>query len=141
MSFRVTNWIYSVGSMAMLVIVPAKLWLRPLSVSLFQRRVLWVSWFMVLAPIAFLIYISIAFDFHNCPYPSRAFPYMPSGRLAMSMLVPFMLVFVSGLDQLLERFPERAKFTILSGLLLLMVTLETITNWKAFADPYNWFHV
>ena len=106
-----------------------------------QYRALWFSLFLFAATIAFLIYISISIDFHDCLYPSRNFPYVVSGRLALGALIPFMLLFVFGLDRILSRLDLPIKFFVLVALNLVMLITEFATNGPAFYDEYNWFHV
>lgn len=85
--------------------------------------------------------MSIIYDFHNCPYPSRAHPYFTSGRLLLGALIPFLLFIVYGLDRLLARFEDVTKFITLAAIVLTMLLLETATNWPAFSSDYNWFHL
>lgn len=66
---------------------------------------------------------------------------MLSGRLALGALIPFMLLFVSGLDQVLSRLDLRLKYYILAALNLMMLIAEFATNHRAFSDRYNWYHM
>ncbi|MDR3378777.1 MAG: hypothetical protein P4M10_08850, partial [Verrucomicrobiae bacterium] len=111
------------------------------SVPELQRRVLWMSFFMFASAAAFLVYISVAFDFHDCFYPSREFPYLYCGRQALAALIPFMLVFTTGLDTLLARWRDRSKFILLGALLGLILAAEAAANRELFADSFNWFHL
>jgi hypothetical protein len=140
LSFPLANWIYTTATVGLLVLALAKITLQPAAVSAAQGRVLWMSFFICLSAVAFLVYISIAHDFHDSPYPSRDFPYLVSGRQTLGALIPFLLLFVSGLDNLLERFRDQVKLVVLAALALLMLGVEAASNWKAFFDPYNWFH-
>lgn len=141
LSFRLADWIYTVVTLGLLALPLIRIIRQPASLPRSQRRVLWMSFFIFLSAAAFLILISISFDFHNCDYPSRDLPYLFSGRQALAALIPFMLLFVSGLDDLLERFNNRVKFTVLGAVLLLMLAVEAASNWRAFFDEYNWFHL
>jgi hypothetical protein len=53
------------------------------------RQVLWTCALSFAALVAFLVLLSIAFDFGDCPYPSREHPYFTSGRLLNAAAVPF----------------------------------------------------
>jgi hypothetical protein len=103
-------------------------------------RVVDVVWIFA-TPVAFLAFCSISFDFHDCPNPSRDLPYLFAGRQALGALIPFMLLFVSGLDNLLERLYAGTKFIVLGGLLVLVLAVEAAADRAIFADAYNWFHM
>jgi hypothetical protein len=141
LSFRLADWIYTIATIGLLGFALVKMTLQPASVSRSQCQALWMSFSIFASAAAFLVFISIAFDFHDSPYPTPESPYLYCGRQALAALIPFMLLFVSGLDNLSERFPDRVKFIILGALLLLILSVEAASNWPAFADPYNWFHL
>ncbi len=106
-----------------------------------QRQALWFGWGCFAAAAAFLGFLSIIYDFHDCFYPSREHPYFTSGRLMLGALIPFLLLFVFGLDCALKHFGDTAKFFALTGIILLMLATEIATDWPVFPNPYNWFHL
>ncbi len=106
-----------------------------------QRQALRFALTGFLASAGGLALLSVMYDFGNCFYPSRAHPYFTSGRLALGALVPFMLLFVFGMDRALGRLGTRAKFLVLAGMILLMLASETATDWPVFSSSYNWFHL
>jgi Predicted membrane protein (DUF2142) len=106
-----------------------------------QGQTLWFSFGCFAAAIAFLGFLSIIYDFQDCFYPSREHPYFTSGRLMLGALVPFLLLFVYGLDRALEKFGNAAKFYALAGILVFMLVTETTIDWRIFPNPYNWFHM
>jgi hypothetical protein len=108
-----------------------------------QRRALWFSFFACLAAVAFLGFLSIIYDFHDCICPSRERPFWTAGRLLLGALIPFSLLFVHGLDRILGRLKldDSSKFRVLGSLLIFMLVAETVTNWPVFANEYNWFHM
>jgi hypothetical protein len=106
-----------------------------------QCRALWFGFFALAAAAAFLGFLSIFYDFQDCFYPSRAHPYFTSGRLMLGALIPFMLLFVYGLDRVLNGFGSPAKFLALGAMILFMLISEIITDWRIFPNPYNWFHL
>ena len=55
---------------------------------------------LVVASVLFLAALSIPFDFHQCFYPSRAYPYFVSGRIISGTILPFALIYLSGLEYL-----------------------------------------
>jgi hypothetical protein len=141
LSFRAASWAYVLVTLSLLVAAVAVILRRSAGPPWPVRRALWFSLFTFASCAGFLVYVSIRFDFHECHYPSRAIPYLFSGRLALGALIPFMLLLVSGLDRVLERFSVRAKFLVLGALILAMLANEIATDWPVFASKYNWFHL
>ncbi len=101
------------------------------------------SWLMLCAGVAFLVYISVSWDFGPFWfYPSRNDPVLSSGRLILASLIPFCLLLVVGLDEwvrLLGRPWLRAP--ILLALLMSTALSEFILHWPVLASPYNAFHL
>jgi hypothetical protein len=93
------------------------------------------------AALAFFALISVMYDFHNAPNPTREHPYVREGRLMLGLLIPFMLALVYGLDRLLKHFGNTTKFFVLAGMVLVMLATEVATDWPAFANPFNWYHL
>jgi 4-amino-4-deoxy-L-arabinose transferase-like glycosyltransferase len=135
------SWFYEFATIILLLVTLAKIIRRPAPLFQTECRALRFSFFLFAASVAFLVFISIRFDFHNCTYPSRAFPYLISGRLMLGALIPSMLLFVSGLDRILQRFKLPTKFLILAALNLAMLIAEFVTDQPAFFDKYNWYHM
>ncbi len=103
---------------------------------------LWLALASFAAAVAFLGFLSIAFDFGQCFYPSREHPYFTSGRLLCGALIPFLLLYVYGLDQVLGRIKNRATpILVLSAVVLLILISETGINRPAFHSQYNFFHL
>ena len=129
-------------SLTCLVLAMAGLWSRANTLNRLQRRGLWLSLGCVVAGIVFLGFLSIIYDFHDCVYPSRKYPYFASGRLLLGMAIPFLLLCIYGLDHLLMRMKNKwIRPLTLAGLILFMLITETVTNWPLFASAYNWFHI
>jgi hypothetical protein len=106
-----------------------------------QRQALWFGFGCFAAAVAFLGFLSIIYDFHDCFYPSSEHPYFTSGRLMLGALIPFLLLFVFGLDQALKKFGDAVKFSVLAAIILSMLATEIATDWPVFSNPYNWFHM
>lgn len=106
-----------------------------------QRRALAMALAAVVAVFAFYGFLSIIYDFHDCMYPSRARPYFISGRLLLGALIPFLLLFAFGLDNVLQKLGNTRKFVALAGLVMIMLGAETITNWPVFSSQYNWYNM
>ena len=92
--------------------------------------------------VGILILISVSFDFGTSYYPSREKPFLPSGRLIMGSLVPFLIMFVGGLDVLLGWLRMRfARVPLLVIMVNFMATAEITYSMQVFASQYNWFHL
>ncbi|MGA2246555.1 MAG: DUF2142 domain-containing protein [Verrucomicrobiota bacterium] len=141
MALRVPSWIYEFATAGLLAVALAKTLQPPALTSLPQRRVLWFGFFAFASSAAFLFFSSISYNFNQCPIPTPQIPYLTNGRHALGALIPFMLVFVSGLDQLMCRASLRTKFLALAVILLSMLGTEVVSDRRAFGDPYNWFHL
>ena len=59
----------------------------------------------------------------------------------LGALIPFLLLFVFGLDVALKKFGNVAKFSALAGIVLFMLVSEITTDWVIFPNAYNWFHM
>jgi uncharacterized membrane protein len=105
-----------------------------------QRRVLWLAMACVIAPIVFLAFLSLQFDFGACINPSRERPYFFQGRLMLGALIPFATLYVYGLSRLLRHKPGLVLGTV--GAIAITITIsEVLANRVAFTSPYNWFHM
>jgi len=108
----------------------------------FERSSLGPALALFLLSLAFLASVSVAYDFGDCFYPSRALPYLSSGRLALAALVPFAALYVSGLDALLpSRLPPVIRWTVLIGGVASMTISEWLMSRVAFQSGFNWFHL
>jgi hypothetical protein len=117
-------------------------WLRrPTPFTTPQFRAVGLAFLCLLASFAFFALLSVKYDFHDCFYPSRAQPYFVSGRLLLGLLVPFLMLFVCGLDRLMNRFHSITKFAVLFALLAFMLASEISIDSPVFDCAYNWFHL
>jgi hypothetical protein len=132
---------YAILSVGLVALTLAALFRRPAVTTTPQWQVLWFAFGCFTAALVFFGWLSIIYDFQNCFYPSRAHPYFTSGRLLLGALIPFLLLFVFGLDRALTRFSNSAKFFMLAGIILFMLISEITIDWPIFANPYNWFHM
>lgn len=107
-----------------------------------QRQALWLSFCSFVAAIGYLAFLSIIFDFGNEHNPSRARPYFTAGRMILGALIPFMLLYLYGLDQILGRFKAQwARPVVLTAMVLFMLVTEVAVDWTVFSNQYNWFHM
>jgi hypothetical protein len=133
--------IYVLASIFFTGIALVNLLPRSKAVTAPQRQALWLGFGCFAAAVAFLGFLSIIYDFHNCFYPSHEHPYFTSGRLMLGALIPFLLLFVFGLDRALKNFSGAAKFSTLAAIIFFMLVTEITIDWPIFQNPYNWFHM
>jgi hypothetical protein len=132
---------YWASSLLFPAIALASLVWKRASVSPFQRGILWLSAWIIAAGIGFLAFDSIIFDFGKGYYPSQAYPYFSSGRLMIGALIPFLLLYVYGLEKVLRPLKNELALTVaVIGIVLMMTISEYFVNLPAFSSPYNWFH-
>ncbi|HWY78657.1 MAG TPA: DUF2142 domain-containing protein, partial [Verrucomicrobiae bacterium] len=107
-----------------------------------RRSSLWLSLASFVAAVAYLAALSTAFDFGGCVYPSRAHPYFISGRLLSGVLVPFLLLYAMGLDQLFGRGKSDLPRWCALGVAVLIATIsEIVLQVPVFSSQYNLFHM
>ena len=138
MAWPKSNFIFTALSLALLIpALPASFRAIPPA----QRNALWLSMACFMAALGFFGMMSTVYDFHACPNPSREHPYFQAGRMILGMLIPFLLFFVYGLDRALNKFGNTVKFVTLGTMILGMLALEIATDWPAFSNPFNWYHL
>ena len=136
----VVDAIYTISSIGLVGVAVIALVSR--SVTAPQRQALWFGFGGFLAAVAFLGFLSVIYDFHDCVYPSRAHPYFTSGRLILGALIPFFLLYLYGLDRALCCVKNSwVRPLVLSGMILFMLISEIVIDWRLFPNAYNWFHL
>ncbi|HTV39634.1 MAG TPA: DUF2142 domain-containing protein [Candidatus Sulfotelmatobacter sp.] len=136
-----TEFVYSILSLALLApVCPVLLPQRSNEPNLL-RLALGLSLVCFAAELVFYAMLSVIYDFHDCPNPTREHPYFQAGRMMLGALIPFLLLFVYGMDRVLSRFGVRTKFSILLACLGVMLAVEVATDWPALFNEYNWFHL
>jgi hypothetical protein len=142
LTLPVVNTLYAILSIGFVGAALVSLLRRPDNVTEPQRRALWFAFGSFAAGVAFLGFLSIIYDFHNCFYPSREHPYFTSGRLIGGTLIPFLLLFVYGMDRVLAPAKSAwARPLALIAMLLFMLISEIVTDWPVFPCQYNWYHM
>lgn len=134
-----TGLVYTVFSL--FLICMALPGLRRRGTARLASSTLRLSLVCVVAALGFFGFLSVIYDFHNCVNPSREHPYFRAGRMLLGMLIPFLLLTASGLDRALGRFGNSAKFGVLAVLVFAMLAVEVATDWPAFFNAYNWYHM
>jgi hypothetical protein len=94
------------------------------------------------AGVAFLAFLSLIYDFGECPNPSRDHPYFIAGRLILGALIPFLLLLLYGINSFLREVKNpRVRPAVIVAMILFMLISEIITDRSVFASQYNWFHM
>jgi len=140
MRWPVADWFYIASSGVMIVVFSVRFVREWESSTATQRWAELQALFMVLGSVLFMAAISLPFDFHNCMYPSQANPFFLSGRIISGALLPFVLIFVSGMEFLLA--PIR-KWVSPAAVLACLMVFITITEFQirrvVFSSPNNFF--
>jgi len=132
--------IYAIST-ALVIIAAVIMLLRRRSNDKDRQIVLWLAFLTFLSITAFLIILSVSFDFGQCPYPSREHPYFTSGRLLNAAAVPFFLLFVFVIDRVGRSIKrEWVRWALLGATVLLMICSQLQANAPAFSSRYNFFH-
>ncbi len=134
--------VYTISSIGFIGVALVALLPRFTVVTQLQRQALWLGFWCLIAAVAFLGFLSLIYNFHDCLYPSQAHPYFTSGRLMLGALIPFLLLFVYGLDRTLSCTKRHwPRWLALGGFVLFMLVSEIAIDWRIFPNPYNWFHM
>ena len=133
---------YWISSLLLPGVALVTLFWKRSGITAWQRQAFWLSLCCFAAAIAFLGLNSIAFDFGTCFYPSPAYPYLTSGRLLCGALIPFLVLYVHGLDSALRPVKSgAARMLALGGIVLLIAISELVVSLPAFSSEFNWFHL
>jgi hypothetical protein len=107
-----------------------------------ERAAQWLGLAAFLLSLLLLAGLSLVFDFGGCFYPSRAHPFLTSGRLALAALLPFVALYLSGLEVLLPgRRGAALRWALLIAMVTWMTASEAALSRAAFHSAYNWFHL
>jgi hypothetical protein len=141
LSSRIADGFYAISSLFLLCAAMTGIrWDTRLSV--FQRQALLLAACAFGAALAFLALLSVQFDFGQCIYPSRAYPYFTSGRLISGALIPFALLYAYGVIRLLSRAGNALLPLIVLATIMVSVSIsDALLNYEVFASEHNWFHL
>ena len=133
---------YWISSLLLPGVVLVNLFRKPSGNAPAQRKVFWLCLGCLGAAVAYFGLLSIVFDFGKCVNPSRAHPFFTSGRLLGGALIPFLVLYVHGLDTGLGLIKSQtARLLALGGVVLFVVISEIAVNLPVFSSEYNWFHL
>lgn len=106
------------------------------------RPALWLAFGIFAASILLLATISLAFNFGAFTSPSSTHPFLTSGRLLSGALIPFLLLYVYGLDRLQSRVFRDGPHWFVLGVMVAFISIsEIVLNAPALSSGYNWFHL
>jgi hypothetical protein len=107
-----------------------------------QQNMTWLAFGSFISLVLFMVMISVSFDFGNCFYPSNFYPFFVSGRLITAAMIPFLLLYVQGLNSAFSWIKnENYRIIVLIIIVLFITTTETIFRWNVFYSDYNFFHL
>jgi len=107
------------------------------------RFTLCMSFAAVVVSVLFLAVLSTLYDFGDCFNPSRGRPYFVSGRLISGVLVPFLLIYLDGLQRIWSMLTRRriGPIVLVTLIAIVIVCSEIVVTAKVFTSDYNWFHL
>ena len=86
--------------------------------------------------------LSFAFEFPPFNYPSSEKPFFVSGRLLSAALIPFIALYLIGLNTLMTHLKnEKIKLSVLCLLALIITATELSIHYQIFESKYNFFHI
>jgi hypothetical protein len=95
--------------------------------------------------VATLAALSLPFVFDAATNPTASRPYFTQGRLISGVLLPFLLLYVRGLEVATARLPtgagRRLGWAVLLALALAISISELALTWPVFASEYNAYHL
>ena len=142
MDLPAVDTVYCILTLGFLVFALLSLLTRRPQAAGFQRHSLSFCFASLAAGAAFLAYLSIIYDFGLCIDPSREHPYLAEGRLLLGAMIPFLLLYLYGLNYLLRDVKNRwIKPAALAVIILFMLVSEIATDWTVFSSQYNWYHL
>jgi hypothetical protein len=140
LSRPLANSFYWISSTVVLAIVATTLWRQQVAKP--ERYALWLSVSCFIMAVAFVAGLSLAFDFHDAPYPSRAEPYFTSGRLLAGAMIPFLLIYAYALERIGAWARRKSVSFILLGIIVAGITISELTlRGPVLASRYNFFHM
>ncbi|MGB8112804.1 MAG: hypothetical protein WCF22_03480 [Candidatus Sulfotelmatobacter sp.] len=141
MSWPVADWFYALSSGVLIVAFAVQFFRKSKNGDIGQRFAEIQISLLLVASILFMAAISLPFDFHNCPNPSREHPFFVSGRIISGALLPFALIYVKGLESLLAPIRKWAPAAALICLILFTTISDFGVRRVAFSSQWNFFAI
>ena len=142
MACPLMDWFYCVSSAVFLLASLLGVIINKPKMDKHYRFALGAALFVVTLSVVLLAVLSMRYDFGQCFYPSRAQPYFTSGRLIAGAILPFLLLYIDGLQRILAKTYLASRLLITVGVIVAAVTVcEIILTLPVFASTYNLFHL
>ena len=110
--------------------------------DILQQRMNWMAFWSLISLVLLLGLLSVSFDFGKCIYPSQLMPFFVSGRLISAALIPFLLLYMQGLDRAFSWIKNENKRIGILIIIVFVITInEIIVSWPVFSSDYNFFHL
>lgn len=142
------DWFYSTTSFLLPVAALAGLaagWRRIPGAERFSTGMMFLVFATSILLIAWLSVrmISVPFPGHGfLAHPSPQHPYISAGRLIAGALIPFLVLYLQGLDWLLSRWKGiGVRLACVGFIQLLVLGSEIAISLGVFRSQYNWFHL
>jgi hypothetical protein len=132
------DWFYSISSC---VFIAAAAWGIGAERDMKERAAVLGALASLGAVLVSLVWASLRYDFGSTYYPSRAEPFMYSGRLAFGLLLPFLLLYLRGLRKLTPFLTDRMRLGFVAALAVILATASLLPLRGAMSSHYNWFHL
>lgn len=111
-------------------------------ITSFQKNINRLAALCFFSLLILMIFLSISIDFGMFSYPSASQPYFTSGRLISAALIPFLLLYLQGLNWFLSWINSNfLRFIILAALMFAVSLSELNLTEPVFASHFNWFHI
>jgi hypothetical protein len=142
LAWTASDAFYVATSLAFLGISGALVMRRSAGAEPGERLVLAFCFAALAFALAPLVAISVAYDFGACLYPSREHPFMSSGRLLLAALVPFLALYLTGLERLLRATAPRVNpVLIVVAISVAILASEIWLSREAFLSANNGFQI
>lgn len=136
------DWFYIITSAVFVTVSILGLVTKKPKMNISLRLTLAAGLFVLVASVLFLAFMSMRYDFGECFYPSRKLPYFTSGRLIAGAILPFLMLYIDGLQRILAKLRCESCLLIAVSIIVVAITVsEIILTLPVFASPYNWFHL
>lgn len=120
----------------------AALWLLRKTEPQEQRSASGMGLLVFAVSVAFIGILSTLYDYGTCQYPTRAHPFLVSGRLLCGTMIPFAALYLYGLDFILGKIGLAGRRWLVLGAIIAVILLSEIAvTAPAFGSLFNWYHM
>jgi hypothetical protein len=135
-----TDWFYVFSSFVLILIFLVHFIVRWRAASPVQRLAGFEAGLVVFGLLSFMAVLSVLFDFDGCFYPSSRHPFFVSGRIISGAMLPFALMYVSGLEVAVRPVRKWIHPAVVLGLVMLLITVsEILVTRPVFSSAFNFF--